>query len=128
MSEDICGSKEGVGNSVSFNDLPVVVLAEASKTGLVLAALKRLLSTERSLQRRGKLESFQEALQEYSTLGHAEEVPSEELEKPREQHYYLPVHVVFKATSSTMGLEAPRVGQCSFLGRETEYRPSLSLW
>ena len=40
-------------------------------------ALKRLLSTERFHQRRGKLESFQEALLEYSTLGHAEEVPSE---------------------------------------------------
>ena len=56
---------------------------------------------ECSLHRRGKLESFQEALQEYSTLGHAEEVPSEDLEKMCEQHYYLPVHVVFKATSST---------------------------
>ena len=64
-------------------------------------ALKRLLSSERSLQRRGKLELFQEVLQEYYTLDHAEEVPTEELEKPYEQHYYLPVHVVFKVTSST---------------------------
>ena len=45
MSEDICGSKEGVGNSVSFNDLPVVVLAEASKTGLVLVVEEVALKT-----------------------------------------------------------------------------------
>ncbi len=36
------------------------------------------------------------ALQEYLDLGHAEKVPSSELSL---NHYYLPVHGVFKSTS-----------------------------
>ncbi len=42
-------------------------------------AIQRFLSNEKSLQRKGKLEEFQKALQEYLTLGHAEIVPSDQL-------------------------------------------------
>ncbi len=61
-------------------------------------AIQRFLSNEKSLQRKGKLEDFQKALQEYLTLGHAEIVPSDQLTL---DHYYLPVHGVFKESSTT---------------------------
>jgi len=63
--------------------------------------MKRLLSTERSLKKKSKLADFQVALQKYSQFGHAEEVPPEDMNKPPKQHYYMPVHVVYKETSST---------------------------
>ncbi len=62
------------------------------------AAYKRFIQNERSLEKRGKLSDFNTALQEYLDLGHAEKVPSSELSL---NHYYLPVHGVFKSTSTT---------------------------
>jgi len=61
-------------------------------------AVQRFLRNERSLRKRGKLEEFEHALQEYLTIGHAKEVPSENLQN---DHYYLPVHSVFKSLSTT---------------------------
>jgi len=61
-------------------------------------AVQRFLSNENSLKRKGKLEEFNKALQEYLTLGHAEVVPSNELHL---DHYYLPIHGVFKDSSTT---------------------------
>ncbi len=62
------------------------------------ATYKCFLQNERSLEKRGKLADFNTALQEYLDLGHAEEVPPSELSL---NHYYLPVHGVFKSTSTT---------------------------
>ncbi len=61
-------------------------------------AVQRFLSNERSLRKQKKLEEFEHALQEYLTLGHAEEVPPDDLQH---DHYYLPVHSVFKSSSTT---------------------------
>ncbi len=60
-------------------------------------AIKRLLANEKSLRPKGKLDAFNVELREYITLGHAEKIPWLKL-KP---HYYLPVHGVFKETSTT---------------------------
>ncbi len=62
-------------------------------------AFKRLISNEKSLKTKGKLDAFNKELREYVSLGHAEVIPWNELRlKP---HYYLPVHGVFKETSTT---------------------------
>ncbi len=62
-------------------------------------ALKRLFSNERSLSAKGKLEAFNVVLREYVDLGHAQIIPRHELSiRP---HYYLPVHGIFKASSTT---------------------------
>jgi len=61
-------------------------------------AVQRFLSNEKSLQKKNKLGGFREALQEYMTLEHAERVPEDQLP---DKHYYLPVHGVFKESSTT---------------------------
>jgi len=61
-------------------------------------ALKRLQQNEKSLAKKEKLSEFNSALREYLQLGHAEEFPASELPLT---HYYLPVHGVFKNSSTT---------------------------
>ena len=45
-------------------------------------AVKRFLTLERSLKFKGKVSEFNDAVQEYFTSGHAEEVPIQDLSKP----------------------------------------------
>ncbi len=63
-------------------------------------ALSRLYSNEKSLSAKDKLSIFNEALHDYLKLGHAHIIPKEELLPPHEI-FYLPVHGVFKDSSST---------------------------
>ena len=58
------------------------------------------MSLERSLNRRGGFEEFNSGMQEYFKLGHAEAVPAADLEKPPPLTSYLPMHAVYKASSS----------------------------
>ena len=67
-------------------------------------ALKRFFQNERTLFRRDKLKDFNQVLEEYETMGHAEKVPQKDLSKPEQQTYYLPMHGVFKSSSSTTKL------------------------
>ena len=46
------------------------------------AAIHHLISNERSLQRKGKLEELQAGVAEYFSIGHAEVIPEEDLDKP----------------------------------------------
>ena len=65
-------------------------------------ALSRYFSNERSILKRKIWEPFQEVVQSYLDLGHAEPVPASE---PTPQHqYYLPMHAVFKHSSSSTKL------------------------
>ena len=65
-------------------------------------ALSRYLSNERSITRRDIWEPFQKVVQSYLDLGHAEKVPvTEETPQP---HFYLPMHAVFKDSSSSTKL------------------------
>ena len=64
-------------------------------------AVKRFLTLERSLEIKGKMSEFSDAVQEYFTSGHAEEVPHQDLSKPPKEVYYHPMHHVFKQSSST---------------------------
>lgn len=65
-------------------------------------ALKRYLCTERSLVKQGKWQPYQEAVSDFARMGHAEPVPSEDLSKPHRAVFYLPMHGVAKASSTTM--------------------------
>ena len=69
-------------------------------------AVKRFMSLERSLNRRGGFEEFNSVMQEYFKLGHAEVVPAADLEKPPPLTFYLPMHAVYKASSSTTKVRA----------------------
>ena len=40
-------------------------------------------------------------MQEYFNLGHAESVPEKDLDKPESDVFYLPLHVVYKESSTT---------------------------
>ena len=57
-----------------------------------------------SLQRKGKLGEFQDALWDYALRHHAERVPPEELLLPENESHYLPNHGVFKESSTTTKL------------------------
>ena len=69
-------------------------------------AVRRFLSLERSLTSKGSLKGFDDVMQEYFHLGHAEEIPKSAMEKPTEQTFYLPMHAVYKATSTTTKVRA----------------------
>ena len=62
-------------------------------------AVSRFLSNERSVRRRGIYDSFQEVIQAYLDLQHAELVPLSYQLPPL--HYYLPMHAVFKHSSTS---------------------------
>ena len=65
-------------------------------------AVARYLSNERSITRRGIWKQFQEVVQSYLDLEHAEPVPA--AEPTPQPHFYLPMHAVFKDSSTTTKL------------------------
>ena len=67
-------------------------------------AEKRFLSNEFSLQKKGKLEQFQQVMQEYLNLGHASPVSRQEMCVPASESYYFPIHAVYKQSSSSTKL------------------------
>ena len=68
-------------------------------------ALRRLEQNERALQRKGTLDTYVEQVNDYAKQGHSEKVPPEDMLKPTEQTYYLPMHWVSKLLSSTTKLQ-----------------------
>ena len=69
-------------------------------------AVKRFQSLELSLNRRGRFQEFDSVMREYIDLGHAEVVPTCDLEKPPALTFYLPMHAVYKASSTTTKVRA----------------------
>ena len=69
-------------------------------------AVRRFVSLERSLTRRGRFTEFDAVMQEYLDLGHAEEVPSADMEKCPGEVFYLPIQAVYKFSSSTTKIRA----------------------
>ena len=47
------------------------------------------------------MQAFNEAVSEYFESGHAERVPEHDLSKPVSEVFYLPMHMVYKKSSST---------------------------
>jgi len=64
-------------------------------------ALSRFFSNERSLQAKDRLSAFNSTLHEYLQLGHAHVVPASDVHTPSHLHYYMPVHGIFKDSSTT---------------------------
>ena len=69
-------------------------------------AVRRFKALERSLSHKGRFSEFDAVMQEYLHLGHAEKVPIEDMEKNPSEVFYLPMHAVYKASSSTTKIRA----------------------
>lgn len=69
-------------------------------------AVRRFLTLEASLRRRGRFQEVDAVMREYLDLGHAEAVPPEDLSKDPAEVFYLPMHVVYKNSSSTTKVRA----------------------
>ena len=69
-------------------------------------AVRRFLALERSLHHKGRFQEVNNVMQEYFTLGHAEAVPTKDMDKHPASVFYLPMHVVYKSTSSTTKVRA----------------------
>ena len=69
-------------------------------------AVRRYLSLERSLKSKGKIKEFHSVMEEYVQLGHAELVPTPDLQKPDHKSFYLPMHIVLKESSTTTKVRA----------------------
>lgn len=69
-------------------------------------AMRRYLSTERSLKKKGSWEDFREAVADYGRMGHSELVPLEHMRRESKFVYYMPMHAVFKTCSTTTKLRA----------------------
>ena len=74
---------------------------------------RRFLANEASLIRKGTLDQFQSVMQEYLDLGHAQKVTPQELGLASSECYYLPIHAVYKKTSSTTKLRIVFDASCS---------------
>ena len=69
-------------------------------------AVCRFLSFERSIHSKGVFPKVQKVVQGYFDKQHAEKVPQEDLEKPQDQVFYMPMHVVCKESSTTTKIRA----------------------
>ena len=63
------------------------------------------LSSVRYIQK-NEFSTFDGVMQEYFDLGHAEPVPTADLEKPEKDVFYLPMHAVNKESSTTTKIRA----------------------
>ena len=69
-------------------------------------AVRRFLSFERSLNSKNQFVEFDAVMQEYFCMQHAEAVPPEDLVKPPSKVFYLPMHVIYKQSSTTTKIRA----------------------
>ena len=72
----------------------------------MFTAVPRFLSLERSLNVKGQFAEFEAVMKEYMDLQHAEIVPVNNLEKPQHIVFYLPMHAVYKQSSSITKVRA----------------------
>ena len=68
--------------------------------------VRRFLSLERSLRAKDQFQEFSNVIKEYFEMDHAELVPPADLERPREEVFYLPMHAAVKESSSTTKIRA----------------------
>ena len=70
------------------------------------SAVRRSLSLEHSLSSKGKSKEFHTVMEEYLKLGHAELVLVADLQKPDNEIFYLPMHIVLKELSTMTKMHA----------------------
>ena len=83
---------------VTLPKLPVISTLGASRP----QALSRFLANDRSLVRKNIRDLFQGVIKTYFSMDHAEPVPQAELSA--QPHFYLPMHAVFKDSSTSTKL------------------------
>ena len=64
-------------------------------------AVRWFLSLRRSLNSKNRLKDIDEVVPKYFTLQHAEAVPPFNLGKPTSEVFYLPIHAMYKQSSTT---------------------------
>ena len=69
-------------------------------------AVRRFLSLEHSLHSKHQFCEVDAVVREYVDLDHAELIPHQDLSKPENEVFYLPIHVVRKEASSTTKIRA----------------------
>ena len=69
-------------------------------------AVRRFLSLERSLHSKDQFSEFPAVMEEYFEMQHAELIPVDDLQKPPEEVFYLPMHAVMKEHSTTTKIQA----------------------
>ena len=69
-------------------------------------AVRRFFFLERSLLKKGQHKQFDQVMKEYLELGHAEAVPINDLTNPPPEIFYLPMHAVYKYSSTTTKIRA----------------------
>ena len=69
-------------------------------------AVRRFHSLERTLHAKHRFKEVDAVMKEYFDMNHAEPVPYLDLNKPQNEVCYLPIHVVYKDTSSTTKIRA----------------------
>ena len=69
-------------------------------------ALHRGENNEKSLIRNERYDDFQKVVKEYITLGHARLISHDEYLATKDQSYFMPLHAVFKSSSTTTKVRA----------------------
>ena len=64
----------------------------------------RFFSNENSLRKKNTLQAYTEQVRDYMERRYTEKVPVEDMMKPPSEYYYMPMHGVEKATSTTTKL------------------------
>ena len=64
-------------------------------------AMRRFISLECSLRSKNQFEDFKKFMDEYFDIGHTEPIPISDMEKPPHEVFSLPMHAVYKDSSST---------------------------
>ena len=69
-------------------------------------AVRRFQMLERSLHQKQRFCEVNQVIEEYMDLGHAEPVPEQDMKKDRQNVFYMPIHVVYKASSTSTKIRA----------------------
>ena len=98
-------------HTCTLNGRFLVPLPKKDNNGIVLGesrsqVVRRFFALERSLNCKGRFDEVNEVVKEYFELGHAEPVPRSDMNKPVDQVLHLPIHAVYKQSSSTTKIRA----------------------
>ena len=72
----------------------------------MIAEVKLSIELRPTLIRKQRWPAFQSVMSEYLELGHAKPVSSQDLLAPSSECYYMPVHSVYKETSTSTKVRA----------------------